>query len=93
MESWIDPCIHTGIYLGEADHVELSLWPRCASDGADVAKQYGGQLAEAEVLLTSPPLLADVLESVPRLRWAQVTFAGVEKLMNRLPPGQVSEPN
>jgi phosphoglycerate dehydrogenase-like enzyme len=39
-------------------------------------------LAEAEVLFTSTAIPPDIIESAPRLRWVQITAAGVEEMVD-----------
>ncbi|KAF0314054.1 Glyoxylate/hydroxypyruvate reductase A [Amphibalanus amphitrite] len=50
------------------------------------------ELASAEVLVTTAPLLGSTLYSLPRLQWAQLTFAGVEKLMQFYQPDKPAPP-
>ncbi len=46
-------------------------------------------LAEAEVVFTSPIIPPDIVARAPRLRWVQLTSAGVDRLLEeaRLKPG------
>ena len=39
-------------------------------------------LAEAEVLFTSPLMPADITQRAPRLRWVQLTSAGVDRMLD-----------
>lgn len=44
-------------------------------------QDLGPECREAEVALAKPALLARVLDRLPRLRWVQSTFAGVDPLL------------
>ncbi|XP_037081805.1 glyoxylate/hydroxypyruvate reductase A-like [Pollicipes pollicipes] len=53
---------------------------------------YTEELQKAEVLLTTPGLLGSRLYSVPKLQWAQMTFAGINELLEQYQPDEPEPP-
>jgi phosphoglycerate dehydrogenase-like enzyme len=53
-------------------------WPEGVEPSEAAIKSLTEALAEAEVMLSPPPLPLNLVEQVPKLRWLQLTSAGAE---------------